>query len=153
MIIHKLWLIYTLYYSAFKNDRVAIGGRGEGGRGGGGEGNWLTRKTWLALSLSMLSSGESTGVWWVNFESNWLTSSSSFWNQNKKCSTFARKRRFQNLPRTSSSKHDGSEHPHLLGLYPSYHSKPSPTRSFLVWWSALMTLHFLAQSFTTVNQG
>lgn len=36
----------------------------------------LTRKTWLALSLRVESSGLSTGVWRVNFESNWLTSSS-----------------------------------------------------------------------------
>lgn len=38
----------------------------------------LTRNTWLALSLNMLSSGESTGVCFVNFVSNWLTSSSLF---------------------------------------------------------------------------
>lgn len=35
----------------------------------------FTRKTWFALSLSVESSGLSTGVWLVNFESNWLTSS------------------------------------------------------------------------------
>lgn len=34
-----------------------------------------TRKAWLALSLRVESSGLSTGVWLVNFESNWLTSS------------------------------------------------------------------------------
>lgn len=34
-----------------------------------------TRKTWLALSLSVESSGLSTGVWLVNLESNWLASS------------------------------------------------------------------------------
>lgn len=37
--------------------------------------NKLTRNTWLALSLSVESSGLSTGGWLVNFESNWLTSS------------------------------------------------------------------------------
>lgn len=35
----------------------------------------ITRKAWLALSLRVESSGLSTGVWLVNFESNWLTSS------------------------------------------------------------------------------
>jgi hypothetical protein len=35
-----------------------------------------TRKTWFALSLNILSSGESTGVCLVNLISNWLTSSS-----------------------------------------------------------------------------
>lgn len=34
------------------------------------------RKTWLALSLRVESSGLSTGGWHVNFESNWPTSSS-----------------------------------------------------------------------------
>ena len=37
-----------------------------------------TRNTWLALSLSMESSGESTGVWRVNLLSNCDTSVSSF---------------------------------------------------------------------------
>ena len=36
----------------------------------------LTRKAWLALSLSVVSSGLSTGVCLVKWESNWLTSSS-----------------------------------------------------------------------------
>ena len=34
-----------------------------------------TRKTWLALSLRVESSGLSTGGWLVNLESNWLKSS------------------------------------------------------------------------------
>lgn len=38
-----------------------------------------TRKTWLALSLSVESSGLSTGVWLVNLESNWLASSADCW--------------------------------------------------------------------------
>lgn len=36
----------------------------------------LTRKAWLALSLRAVSSGLSTGVCRVKWESNWLTSSS-----------------------------------------------------------------------------
>lgn len=43
----------------------------------------LTRKTWLALSLRVESSGLSTGVWRVNFESNWLTSSSDCFAKTK----------------------------------------------------------------------
>ena len=44
----------------------------------------LTRKTWLALSLRAESSGLSTGVWRVNLESNWLTSSSDCFIKKKK---------------------------------------------------------------------
>lgn len=47
----------------------------------------VTRKAWLALSLRVESSGLSTGVWLVNFESNWLTSSADCckdrWRNNK----------------------------------------------------------------------
>lgn len=49
------------------------------------------RKTWLALSLRVESSGLSTGVWRVNFESNWLTSSSDCNRGLKGGSTFRAK--------------------------------------------------------------
>lgn len=44
-----------------------------------------TRKTWLALSLSVESSGLSTGVWLVNLESNWLASSADCCQKKQVC--------------------------------------------------------------------
>lgn len=53
-----------------------VGGQAPGpALGGGGGSRCFTRKAWLALSLRVESSGLSTGVWLVNLESNWLTSS------------------------------------------------------------------------------
>lgn len=53
------------------------------------------RKTWLALSLSVESSGLSTGVWLVNLESNWLTSSADCRNGLKGGSTLRASRSSQ----------------------------------------------------------
>lgn len=54
------------------------------------------RKAWLALSLSAVSSGLSTGVCLVKWESNWLTSSSDC-RQGRKGGSMRRARRSSQL--------------------------------------------------------
>jgi len=62
-----------------------------------------TAKTLSALSLSALSSGESTGVWRVNLVSNWLTSVSSLYTHHKR--TMPTKNQKQKYHKKNGYKH------------------------------------------------